>query len=248
MSEEQKVSEQTEEQVPERETWDTYTLYGELEFEVADKFNSLMYTKAPSSPMVVLVRSGGGAGLPANLIADVINSHHCKKVIVGLSMVCSAAWAIFTPLQALRLCYRTSLFMQHQACYQISSVSRDEANMTLGVQNHITTTMDEMFKQGFGMDDKSLQKLIAKESWLSSSEALFLGERGVVDGIIAKELRSEESIVLTRDGYKRIDYNDVYTTGLLNKAPLMTEEECKEFGLTQHIPVPIGLKFTKAFA
>lgn len=26
------------------------------------------------------------------------------------------------------------------------------------------------------------------------------------------------------------------------------EEECKEFGLKQHVPVPVGLKFPKAFA
>ena len=163
-------------------------------------------------------------------------------------MVCSAAWAFLTPLQALRLCYRTTLFMQHQAMYSIQGVSRDEANMTMGVQNHITTTMDDMFKEGFGIDDKTLQKLIAKESWISSSEALFFGSRGIVDGIIAKELRTEDYIVLTREGYKHIDVNEVYNSELLKQHPLLTEEECKEFGLKQHVPVPVGLKFPKAFA
>lgn len=248
MSEEQKVEETEQSQVPERPVWDNYSLYGELENSVADKFSNLLRSKAPSSPMTVLVRSGGGSGLPANLITDVLNAQHCKKVIVGLSMVCSAAWVLFTPLQALRLCYRTSLFMQHQAGYNIEGCSRDEANMTLGVQNHITITMDDMFKEGFGIDDKTLQKLIAKESWISSSEALFLGERGVVDGIIAKELRTEDYIVLTREGYKRIDVNEVYNSRLLRQHPLLTEEECKEFGLIQHVPAPIGIKFPKVFA
>ncbi|WAX22200.1 putative ATP-dependent Clp protease proteolytic subunit [Aeromonas phage AVP1] len=245
MSEEQKV---VEENKVERKPWGTYTLFGELDFEGADDFNSLMQSKAPSLPMILLVRSGGGNGLPATIIADTLNAHHCKKVIIGLSMICSAAWAIFTPLQSLRLCYRTSLFMQHQASYNIQAVSRDEANMTMGVQNHITTTMDNMFKEGFGIDDKTLQKLIAKESWISSSEALFFGDRGIVDGIIAKELRTEDYIVLTREGYKRIDVNEVYNSHLLKQHPLLTEEECKEFELKQHVPVPVGLKFTKAFA
>ena len=120
--------------------------------------------------------------------------------------------------------------------------------MVMGVQNHITVTMDEMFKEGFGIDDKTLQKLVAKETWLSSSEALFLGTRGLVDGIIAKELRTEDYIVLTREGYKRIDVNEVYNSGLLKRHPLLTEEECEEFGLKQHVPVPVGLKFPKAFA
>ena len=177
MSEEQKVEETKQSQVQERPTWDIYSLYGEIEYGVADKFSNLLRSKAPSTPMTLLVRSGGGNGLPATIIADTLNTHHCKKVIIGLSMICSAAWAIFTPLQSLRLCYRTSLFMQHQATYNIQAVSRDEANMTMGVQNHITTTMDNMFKEGFGIDDKTLQKLIAKESWISSSEALFFGER-----------------------------------------------------------------------
>ena len=69
-----------------------------------------------------------------------------------------------------------------------------------------------------------------------------------MDGIIAKELRTEDYIVLTRDGYKRIDVNKVYNTHLLKGHPLLTEEECKEFGLKQHVPVPVGLKFPKAFA
>lgn len=248
MSEEQKVEETEQSQVPERPVWDTYSLYGEIEYGVADKFSNLMRSKAPSTPMTLLVRSGGGSGNPANTIADVINAQHCKKVIIGLSMICSSAWVLFTPLQTLRLCYRTSLFMQHQATYNIECCSRDEANMTLGVQNHITITMDEMFKEGFGIDDKTLQKLIAKESWISSSEALFFGDRGIVDGIIAKELRTEDYIVLTREGYKRIDVNEVYNSWLLKQQPLMTEEECKEFGLKQHVPVPVGLKFSKAFA
>lgn len=248
MSEEQKAVETEQSQVPERPIWDTYSIYGEIEYGVADKFSNLLRSKAPSTPMTLLVRSGGGSGNPSNTIADVINAQHCKKVIIGLSMVCSSAWVLFTPIQALRLCYRTSLFMQHQAGYNIEGCSRDEANMTLGVQNHITTTMDEMFKEGFGIDDKTLQKLIAKESWISSSEALFFGDRGVVDGIIAKELRTEDYIVLTREGYKRIDVNEVYNSGLLKRHPLMTEEECKEFGLKQHVPVPVGLKFPKAFA
>lgn len=246
MSEEQKVVKENE--VSERAVWDAYSLYGEIDYGVADKFSSLLRSKDPSTPMTLLVRSGGGSSNPANTIADVINAQHCKKVIIGLSMVCSAAWVLFTPLQALRLCYRTSLFMQHQAGYNIEGCSRDEANMRLGVQNHITTTMDEMFKEGFGIDDKTLQKLIAKESWISSSEALFFGDRGVVDGIIAKELRTEDYIVLTREGYKRVDVNEVYNSGLLKQHPLMTEEECKEFGLKQHVPVPVGLKFPKAFA
>lgn len=248
MSEEQKVEETEQSQVPERPVWDTYSLYGEIEYGVADKFSNLMRSKGPSAPMTLLVRSGGGSGNPANTIADVINAQHCKKVIIGLSMICSSAWVLFTPLQALRLCYRTSMFMQHQASYNIECCSRDEANMTLGVQNHITITMDEMFKEGFGVDDKTLQKLIAKESWISSSEALFFGDRGIVDGIIAKELRTEDYIVLTRDGYKRIDVNEVYNSYLLRRHPLLTEEECEEFGLKQHVPVPVGLKFPKAFA
>lgn len=248
MSEEQKVEETEQSQAPERPVWDTYSLYGEIEYGVADKFSNLMRSKGPSAPMTLLVRSGGGSGNPANTIADVINAQHCKKVIIGLSMICSSAWVLFTPLQALRLCYRTSMFMQHQASYNIECCSRDEANMTLGVQNHITITMDEMFKEGFGVDDKTLQKLIAKESWISSSEALFFGDRGIVDGIIAKELRTEDYIVLTRDGYKRIDVNEVYNSYLLRRHPLLTEEECEEFGLKQHVPVPVGLKFPKAFA
>lgn len=248
MSEEQKVEETEQSQVPERPVWDTYSLYGEIEYGVADKFSNLMRSKGPSAPMTLLVRSGGGSGNPANTIADVINAQHCKKVIIGLSMICSSAWVLFTPLQALRLCYRTSMFMQHQASYNIECCSRDEANMTLGVQNHITITMDEMFKEGFGVDDKTLQKLIAKESWISSSEALFFGDRGIVDGIIAKELRTEDYIVLTRDGYKRIDVNEVYNSYLLRRHPLLTEEECEEFGLKQHVPVPVGLKFPKVFA
>ena len=246
MSEEQKVVKENE--VSERAVWDAYSLYGEIDYGVADKFSSLLRSKDPSTPMTLLVRSGGGSSSPANTITDIINAQHCKKVIIGLSMVCSAAWAFFTPLQALRLCYRTSLFMQHQASYTINGCPRDEANMVMGVQNHLTYTMDNMFKEGFGIDDKTLQKLIVKESWISSSEALFFGERGVVDGIIAKELRTEDYVVLTREGYKRIDVNEVYNSGLLKQHPLMTEEECKEFGLKQHVPVPVGLKFPKAFA
>ena len=249
MNEEQKVVEDNKvEEVDERPTWDAYSLYGVIEDSMADKFSSLLRSKAPSTPMTLLVRSGGGSGNTANTITDVINTQHCKKVIIGLSVVCSAAWSFFTPLQALRLCYRTSLFMQHQARYTIDGCPRDEANMVMGVQNHVTITMDEMFKEGFGIDDKTLQRLTAKESWISSSEALFFGDRGVVDGIIAKELRTEDYIVLTRDGYKRIDVNEVYNTHLLKGHPLLTEEECKEFGLKQHVPVPVGLKFPKAFA
>lgn len=244
MSEEQKSEEN---KVSEREVWDTYTIYGLIDSSLAEKFNSLIRSKDPSFPMTIMVRSGGGGGQPANGITDIINAQHCKKVIVGLSTVCSAAWSFFTPLQALRLCYRTSLFMQHQASYTIDGCPRDEANMVMGVQNHVTITMDEMFKEGFGIDDKTLQKLVAKETWLSSSEALFLGTRGLVDGIIAKELRTEDYIILTRDGYKRIDVNEVYNSALLKQHRLLTEEECKEFGLKQHVPVPVGLKFSKAF-
>lgn len=241
MSKEQKV-------IKEKEVWDTYSIYGLIDSSLAEKFSSLMRSKDPSFPMTIMVRSGGGGGQPANTITDILNAQHCKKVIVGLSTVCSVAWTFFTPLQALRLCYRTSLFMQHQASYTIDGCPRDEANMVMGVQNHITITMDETLKGGLGIDDKTLQKLVAKETWLSSSEALFLGTRGLVDGIIAKELKTEDYIVLTRDGYKRIDVNEVYNSGLLKQHPLMTEEECKEFGLNQHVPVPVGLKFSKAFA
>ena len=243
MGEEQKV-----EETPERPQWKALTVYGEMDYETSDQFNTAMVSKAPQTPLTLYVRSGGGLGLSALSITATLNSHHCKKVVIGLSNVCSSAWCLFTPLQALRLCYRTTLFMQHQAGYNIEGCSRDDANMTMGVQNHLTTTMDEMFKEGFGIDDKTIQKLIAKESWISSSEALFFGERGVVDGVIAKELRYDDYIVLTRDGYKRIDANEVYNSFLLKCHPLLTEEECKEFGLTQHAPVPIGIKFPKAFA
>lgn len=238
----------TAQEEPSRPEWKALTVYGEMGYKTAEDFNNSMVNKSPQTPLTLYVRSPGGHGLSSLAITDVLNSHHCKKVVIGLSNVCSAAWALFTPLQSLRLCYGPTLFMQHQASYNIESCSRDEANMTMGVQNHITTTMDEIFKRGFGIDDKTLNKLTAKESWISSSEALFFGDRGVVDGIIARELRYEDFIILTRDGYKRVDVNEIYNTELLKAHPLLTEEECKEFGLTQHVPVPVGLKFTKAFA
>lgn len=243
MSEEQKV-----EEISDRPQWKAITIYGEISYKTAEDFNTSMVNKSPQTPLILYVRSPGGHGLSSITITDVLNVHHCKKVIIGLSNICSAAWALFTPLQSLRLCYHPTLFMQHQASYNIESCSRDEANMTLGVQNHLTNSMDEMFKDGFGVDDKAIQKLTAKESWISSSEALFFGDRGVVDGIIAKELRYEEFVILTRDGYKLIDTNEIYNSSLLKQHPLLTEEECKEFGLKQHVPVPIGLKFPKAFA
>ena len=74
MSEEQKVEETEQSQVPERPVWDTYSLCGEIEYSAIDNFASLLRSKDPGTPMTLLVRSGGGSSSPANTITDIIRA------------------------------------------------------------------------------------------------------------------------------------------------------------------------------
>lgn len=191
----------------------------------------------------ISISSPGGISRSGANLLEIINSKQdLNGTVVCVGLCASAAFALLgTSLTT--LCYASTVFMNHEASYQYKEESKNYILEHLIVEERLIASVDQVLIEKCGISEKEYAANFTNEgAYNLGLDVLWLGENGLVDGIIVKELHGYGWIVLTREGYKQWDST---FTGHIRDQPLLSEKSCEQFGLKQHVPTKPKFKKDK---
>lgn len=189
-------------------------------------------------PQDVFVISLGSPGGSCSYAAELLERLEVKRnpiVLIARSLIGSAAWGIFLAPNVIRLTYANTCWMQHEPTYTLNGLSHDQIETFFPYSINLGQSFYKLIKEGAGLTEKEAKDVIStKEYWSLGLDVLWLGERGLVDGVIFKEIDETSWVILTRQGFKKINAWNKPNT--IKDLPLMTDEELEPFGLKQYVP------------
>lgn len=192
--------------------------------------------------MIIEHCSNGGSPEYMNVINEIFTAKWIPILTIALGRCCSAAQGYLALNGAVNLCYTSTVYMQHQPKFNVEMVFLEDVD-------HIRQSsieLQDLFRQRIqfraGLSDEELEMLFSKfDVYFSSLDALMMGTKGLVDGIIYRELGKRKWIVLTRSGFKLFQWPGQQ----LDERPLMTEEELLPYGLKPFTPLPVVKAFER---
>lgn len=186
--------------------------------------------------------SNGGSLEYMNVINEILTAKWIPILTIALGRCCSAAQGYLAVNGAVNLCYTSTVYLQHQPKFGVDLVFLEDVE-------HIRQSsieLQELFRQRIqsraGFTDEEMGMLFTKfDVYFTSLDALMMGTKGLVDGIIYRELGKREWILLTRTGFKHFKWPGQQ----LNEQPLMAEEELLPYGLKPFTPLPVVKAFER---
>lgn len=214
----------------------TITLFGNLDSESVSKVRNMLLEDFEIKGIRAFefhVGTAGGVMATTQGLADYIRTLHGIKGTTVLSgLCCSAGWNFLT-LGLVTLAYPNTLFMNHSGSYEIKGSAETIANNILGYERG-SAEADQLVIDKAGLSKKEYEELnVSGDKYFLGIDAIWYGSKGLVDGLIMKDLGSTGWIVLTREGLK---YWSSALDGTLAERSLLTDEQLEEYGLKQFVP------------
>lgn len=148
--------------------------------------------------------SNGGQIDPALFIDSLIETWPLPSVAVCGSMNASAATFLIAK-RDLRLAYPNSRFMLHDS-KGINDGSILEQEERLRSHKDMRQRIMDIYIDFVGLTKKEVERIVAKDSFFNAMDAMNLGTKGLIDGIILKNLGRFKFEVLMHNGVvKTID-------------------------------------------
>ncbi|MGL4383475.1 MAG: ATP-dependent Clp protease proteolytic subunit, partial [Bacilli bacterium] len=194
-----------------KELFNEIDIYGSIDSHslqsMMRSLNSNMEDKKRSRIKLTIVSSGGSVD-HLNSMIGLLKSW--SKPIVVITNGPNASCAIdLINTGDIRLCYRGSRFMVHNTSFYSMG---DDKQLAKDLKHALEeqNSWKKAFMDATGLTNKEFDKLIIGENWLNTTDALNLGTKGLIDGIILRHLEGHKVEVLMRgDVVKVIDlYND----------------------------------------
>jgi ATP-dependent protease ClpP protease subunit len=176
---------------------------------------------------------GGISRSGANLLEIINTKQDLNGTVVCVGLCASAGFALLgTKLTT--LCYASTVFMNHGATYQYKEENKDYILEHIIVEERLVSSVDAILIEKAGINEKEyLANFTGVGAYNLGYDVLWMGNHGLVDGIIVKDLPGYGWIILTREGYKQWDSG---FKGHIRDQPLLADESCERFGLKQHVP------------
>lgn len=210
-----------------------------------DMFSSFVGWLAPIREpdcMLIEVDSNGGDPETINTIIDMLVARSRPNVIIATARCCSAAVGMMGMARGARLAYPSTVWMQHIATMTLPKCFLGEHHSVISSTQDRQDLFQSRIKRRAGMTDEEMSMLFGhRDLYFNSVDALMMGEHGLIDGIIYRELSFCRWIVLTRQGFK------TYTFPLSNikDLPVMTDAELEKYDLKNWIPNQVVSAFER---
>ncbi|UOX39507.1 ATP-dependent Clp protease proteolytic subunit [Aeromonas phage ZPAH34] len=191
----------------------------------------------PRDTIRINVSTPGGDVATSFVIKEMLESRHQDIVVIATSRIASAGWYLFTSDKYLRLTYANTVWFQHSPSYSLADIDHEEAFSALPTLVNQSQTAHKEIAETTGMSINEVTRLFdSKTIYFTGMETIWLGTKGIVDGIIFKEINPSNWIILTREGLKLAHTSDTPET--IRKAALLTDEYLEQYGLKQFVPTP----------
>lgn len=203
-------------------------LTGELDSKTHHSFYGLIRIEQAEDPILLELASHGGDVGVANSCVEYLVSRNCPVLVLCLNEILSAAIYFLGVHGSTRLCYPSTSFMSHQA-----RLSHPESGMGSLIEwelesKRLIGMSWERVKTVSGLSDEEIKMLSSNyDMYFNSFDALSMGKRGLVDGIIIRQVDKRNYYVWTREGYKYFRF----PADALEKCPVLTDEEVTELKL-----------------
>lgn len=163
---------------------------------------------------VMLVMSSPGGSVQGSLAAiDVLDAWPQPHVIIAGGVNASAA-TLFIAHGGLRLALPSARFMLHDSS-SINDGSVAEQEERLRVHKEERLIWMQLYQDYIGLSKKELERIIRRDTWFNAIEAMNLGTKGLIDGVVTKLLSGFKYEIIMRNGVRKVvdlhndDYNEI---------------------------------------
>lgn len=163
---------------------------------------------------VMMVMSSRGGSVSATFAAlDVLAAWPEPTVVIAGSLNASAA-TLFIAAAPLRLAFPNARFMLHdsRSCNDGTIAEQEE---TLRVHKEERVIWTQLYQDYIGLTKKEIERIVVKDTFFNAHQALELGTKGLIDGIILKLLDGFKYEILMRNGIRKVvdlhndDFNQI---------------------------------------
>lgn len=210
-----------------------------------DMFTSFVSWLAPIRDpdcMFIELDSNGGDPETVNTMIDMLVARSRPNVIIATARCCSATVGMMGMARGARLAYPSTVWMQHLATMTLPKCFLGEHHSVISSTQDRQDLFQSRIKRRSGMTDEEMSMLFGpRDLYFNSVDALMMGEHGLIDGIIYRELSFCKWIILTRQGFK------TYTFPFSNikDLPVMTDEELAPYDLKSWVPNQVVSAFER---
>ncbi|QDJ97366.1 hypothetical protein D6_0207 [Aeromonas phage D6] len=197
------------------------------------KFFDFYDSMSVKDGLIINVSSDGGNPEVTLKIQDFVTSRNRPTLVVAIGDCSSAAMGFFGIRGTTRLAYSSCRFMEHQLLLNTPKMSIESICSSIDEVQSRSHLFEQRLTNWCGLREEECKELFSpNDLYFDAIDALMFGTRGIIDGIIIRQLDDFEWIVLTRDGFKRF----MFPRDIINENPVLTEEELKEYGLKPYKP------------
>lgn len=219
--------------VPPEDKMIAIDVYGIINRDTAKSFaNALNVAVKDEDRHRVLINliSPGGNVDNAIHIHGLLESWPQPSVAVSGSINASASTLLSAKCN-LRLAYPNARFMLHDVSFHAEG-SPAEVRERLRTNEELRAITVESYMEYCGLTKKEVERIYAKDTWLNASEAMHLGTKGLIDGIILKNLGRYKFQIMMREGIVKVvdlhkdDFIEIRSL-VADKVKAMDEAEAK---------------------
>ena len=216
------VEKEVEEEKPEvpKRKLNFVTIYGQIRRDTLNNVitsNPIGTEPDKQNRFHVSINSHGGCVTTSLNIIDWFKSQPKEAIAVCGGRNSSAATLIISAMN-LRLAYPSSRFMMHDMISTADGTNADLKSRMRDVQD-IRDQLIQAYVENVGLTRKEVERIIDHDNFFNATEALNLGTKGLVDGIILKHLGDFKMEIMMRDGIiKTVDLIDDDLIGIKDLA------------------------------
>lgn len=163
---------------------------------------------------VMMIMSSRGGNVTAALTAlDVLAAWPEPTVVIAGSLNASAA-TLFIAHAPLRLALPSARFMLHDSrSVNDGTITEQEENLRVHKEERVLWM--QLYQDYIGLTKKEIERIVAKDTFFNAHQALEMGTKGLIDGIILKLLDGFKYEILMRNGIRKVvdlhndDFNQI---------------------------------------
>lgn len=202
----------------------TFVFKGKFTAEYAETIFDA-FRDMPKLPLVIYMCSDGGSIQVGAMLHDRLKALDIPVTFVS-EMFNSSMGAMFPHIEDyVRLCYPHSVFVYHGARFNFTG-SEKEIKLYEDYCYEVNDKWMTIFKESVGLTDEEAIHYNSYEHPLYGYKALGIGTKGMVDGVIVKDLRDGRFLCKTRGGLKVIDVRK-HRRGDIAGLPVVEESQYK---------------------
>ena len=187
-----------------------FDVFGEIRRDLTKQLTGLLRPGVETDKMkrlYISFSSGGGGLVAAYYIDDLLSTYGAPSVAICGSMNASAATLLICK-RNLRLAFPNARFMLHDA-FSINDGTVAQQREVLRNYEEVRGNFVQDYMDYIGLTKKEAERIMVKDTYFNAHDALNMGTKGLIDGIILKQLGDFKVEIAMRGGViKTVDLHD----------------------------------------